>query len=50
MFGGLLKEGGTASIADARKPSDAAEIRAFIVDGAQRSRRENPSALRIPRQ
>lgn len=46
--GGLLKANGMASFADVLQPHDAAAIRAFIVDWAQRSRRNEPSARQLP--
>jgi mono/diheme cytochrome c family protein len=47
--GGLLKGNGMASFADVLQPADVAAIRAFIVDWAQRSRRNEPSARQLPR-
>jgi quinohemoprotein ethanol dehydrogenase len=46
--GGLLKEAGMAAFSDVLKASDADSIRAFIVDWAQRSRRNDPSASQMP--
>lgn len=48
VLGGMLKSGGMASFADVLHPADTAAIRAFIVDWAQRSRRNDPSASRMP--
>jgi len=48
VLGGMLKSGGMASFADVLHPADTAAIRAFIVDWAQRSRRKDPSASRMP--
>jgi len=45
---GLLKDGGMASFGDVLGSSDTAAIRAFILDWAQRSRRNDPSASRMP--
>jgi hypothetical protein len=46
--GGLLKANGIASFADVLQPTDAAAIRAYIVDWAQRARRNDPSAWQMP--
>jgi mono/diheme cytochrome c family protein len=46
--GGLLKANGMASFADVLQPTDAAAIRAYIVDWAQRARRNDPSAWQMP--
>jgi len=48
VLGGLLEDAGMASFGDVLRAPDADAIRSFIVDWAQRSRRKDPSATRMP--
>jgi len=48
VLGGVLKSAGMASFSDILQASDAEAIRAFIVDWAQRARRDDPSASKMP--
>jgi quinohemoprotein ethanol dehydrogenase len=48
VLGGALKGGGMASFGDVLRPEDTAAVRAFLVDWAQRSRRNDPSARQMP--
>jgi mono/diheme cytochrome c family protein len=48
VLGGLLKDAGMAAFGDVLHATDTAAIRAFIVDWAQRSRRNDPSARQMP--
>jgi quinohemoprotein ethanol dehydrogenase len=48
VLGGLLKDAGMAAFGDVLHGADTAAIRAFIADWAQRSRRNDPSASKMP--